>query len=176
MVLKQYHFSAAMTFGKFKDSFLAELHAEILSHEKQETTGQPLQSVAGIIVHDSDVLQPEPVRQGGLMRKDAVSTRNLIREGVPSLIAGAQKHTFRQPTKPLAPPTPRSSVLGLDRLAQEKRALAASQNGEGSRKRARLDDDRDGPVFKGTFLVGFVVITSPLNIRSSPISTSFAVF
>ncbi|PIL29929.1 hypothetical protein GSI_07840 [Ganoderma sinense ZZ0214-1] len=119
---------AAKSFGKFKPSFLAELHAEIVSHAKQEATGQ--QPVQGIVVHDSDVLEPEPVRQGGLMRKDA-------------------KHTFRQPAKPLAPPTPRTSVLGLDRLAQEKRAAANAANGEGSRKRARLDGDGDGPVFKG---------------------------
>ncbi|KAI1785395.1 P-loop containing nucleoside triphosphate hydrolase protein [Ganoderma leucocontextum] len=119
---------AAKTFGKFKPSFLGELHAEILSHAKQEATGQPQQPVQGIVVHDSDVLEPDPVREGGLVRKDA-------------------KHTFRQPAKPLAPPTPRTSVLGLDRLAQEKRA-ANLANGEGSRKRARLDGDGDEPVFK----------------------------
>lgn len=61
-----------------------------------------------------------------------------------------QAHTFRRPNKPLAPPTPRASVLGLDRLAQEKRAAAAAANGEGSRKKARLDDDGDEPHFKGT--------------------------
>ncbi|KAI0762383.1 P-loop containing nucleoside triphosphate hydrolase protein [Fomes fomentarius] len=120
--------AAARTFGKFQDSFLAELHAEILSHEKQEADGNAPKPVQGIVVHDSDVLQPEPVRQGGLVRKDAT-------------------HTFRQPAKPLAPPTPRTSVLGLDRLAQEKRAAAAAANGEGSRKRARLDDG-DEPFFK----------------------------
>ena len=66
--------SAAKSFGKFKPSFLAEIHAEILSHEKQQATGQPQQPVQGIVVHDSDVLEPEPARQGGLMRMDAVST------------------------------------------------------------------------------------------------------
>ena len=65
--------SAAKSFGKFKDSFLSELHAEILSHEKQEASGQSAQPIQGIVVHDSDVLEPEPVRQGGLMRRDAVS-------------------------------------------------------------------------------------------------------
>ncbi|KAI0641179.1 P-loop containing nucleoside triphosphate hydrolase protein [Trametes meyenii] len=121
--------AAAKSFGKFRDSFLAELHAEILSHEKQEATGEAAQPVQGIVVHDSDVLAPEPVRQGGLMRKDAV-------------------HAFRKPAQPLPPPTPRASVLGLDRLAQEKRAAAAAGNGEGSRKRARLNDDGDEPHFK----------------------------
>lgn len=31
-----------------------------------------LQPSHGIVVQDSDVLQPEPIRQGGLVRKDAV--------------------------------------------------------------------------------------------------------
>ena len=67
--------TAAKSFGKFKDSFLAEIHAEISSHEKQEASGlhpQPVQGIQGIVVHDSEVLEPEPVRVGGLMRKDAV--------------------------------------------------------------------------------------------------------
>ena len=63
---------AAKSFGKFKDSFLAELHAEITSHEKQVSSGITPQPVQGIVVHDSEVLEPEPVRVGGLMRKDAV--------------------------------------------------------------------------------------------------------
>ncbi len=63
---------AAKTFGKFKDSFLAELHAEIISHASQEAAGVAPQPLLGITVQDSDVLQPEPVRQGGLVRKDAV--------------------------------------------------------------------------------------------------------
>ena len=66
--------TAAKSFGKFKDSFLAELHAEITSHIKQEETGRAPQTVAGIVVHDSEVLEPEPVRAGGLMRQDVVST------------------------------------------------------------------------------------------------------
>ncbi|KAK0208098.1 P-loop containing nucleoside triphosphate hydrolase protein [Desarmillaria ectypa] len=112
---------AASTFGKFKDSFLAELYADILSHAKQEATGVVPQPVAGITVHDSDVLEPEPARQGGLMQKDV-------------------RHTFRQPAKPLEPPTPRTSILGLDRLAKEKRAANISRDEE-SRKKARYDDE-----------------------------------
>jgi len=54
-----------------------------------------------------------------------------------------QKHTFRQPAKPLEPLTPRGSLLGLDRLAQEKR-----EEQDASRKRPRIDDDA---VFKGEF-------------------------
>ena|ERR1700722_14856004 len=65
-------FIAAKTFGRFKDTFLAELHAEILSHAKQEATGVAPQPVEGITVHDSEVLEPEPLRQGGLLRRDMV--------------------------------------------------------------------------------------------------------
>ncbi|KAF8213824.1 P-loop containing nucleoside triphosphate hydrolase protein [Mycena galopus ATCC 62051] len=119
---------AARAFGKFQDSFLQELHAEILLHAKQEATGVVPKPVEGITVHDSDVLEPEPARPGGLMRTDT-------------------RHTFRQPAKPLEPPTPRSSLLGLDRLAQEKRAAAANGNDQGSRKKPRLDDDSE-PFFK----------------------------
>ncbi|KAF5393682.1 hypothetical protein D9757_000342 [Collybiopsis confluens] len=48
--------------------------------------------------------------------------------------------------KPLEPPTPRTSVLGLDRLAKEKRAAAANGE-EGSAKRTKYDDGAE-PVFK----------------------------
>lgn len=58
-----------------------------------------------------------------------------------------QRHTFRQPARPLEPPTPRASVLGLDRLAQEKREAAAA-NGEGSRKKPRLDGEGSESQFK----------------------------
>ncbi|KAJ7223236.1 pre-mRNA splicing factor [Mycena pura] len=119
---------AARAFGKFQDSFLAELHAEILLHARQEETGVVPKPVEGITVHDSDVLEPAPARPGGLMRLDT-------------------RHTFRQPAQ-LEPPTPRASVLGLDRLAQEKRAAAAANgNSDGSRKKIRLDNGAE-PVFK----------------------------
>ncbi|KAH9947324.1 P-loop containing nucleoside triphosphate hydrolase protein [Amylocystis lapponica] len=119
--------TAAKAFGNLKDSFLTELHAEIDTHSRQEASGHTPQPVQGIVVHDSEVLEPDPVREGGLVRKDA-------------------RHTFRQPARPLEPPTPRTSVLGLDRLAQEKRAALAA-NGEGSRKKPRLGDGPE-PLFK----------------------------
>lgn len=52
----------------------------------------------------------------------------------------------------MEPPTPRASLLGLDRLAREKRAAAASENGNGewSRKKPRLDDGNE-PFFKGVY-------------------------
>ena len=45
-----------------------------MSHVNQEASGHALQPVEGITVHDSEVLEPEPVREGGLMRKDTVRT------------------------------------------------------------------------------------------------------
>ncbi|EJD44265.1 hypothetical protein AURDEDRAFT_125294 [Auricularia subglabra TFB-10046 SS5] len=110
---------AAATFGRFQQHFLEELHDEIQSHIQQQESGLAAKPVYGINVIESEVLAPEPTRQGGLVRPDS-------------------QHTFRQPAKPLQPPTPRTSVLGLDRLAQEKRARAAAQE-DGSRKRPRLE-------------------------------------
>lgn len=66
---------AASAFGKFQDTFLTEIHAEIMSHAQQEATGHAPEPVQGITVHDSEVLEPEPERQGGLFRTDAVSQR-----------------------------------------------------------------------------------------------------
>ncbi|KAF8554533.1 P-loop containing nucleoside triphosphate hydrolase protein [Imleria badia] len=112
--------NAARAFGKFQNSFLTELHSEIISHLKQEESGHIPQPVQGITVHGSEVLEPEAARPGGLMRSDT-------------------RHTFRQPAKPIEPPTPRGSLLGLDRLAKEKRDQANAENGP--RKKPRLDDD-----------------------------------
>lgn len=142
---------AARTFGKFQDSFLAELHTEILLHTKQEVTGVAPHPVQGITVHDSDVLEPEPARPGGLMRRDTVLNLCFLMRC--PLTPFLQRHTFRQPVKPIEPPTPRASLLGLDKLAQEKRAAAYNGNGnnEDRRKKPRLDDT-DDPVFKGMIL------------------------
>ena len=52
-----------------------------------------------------------------------------------------KRHTF---AKPAAPPTPRASTLGLDRLALEKRALSSQEE---ERKRRRVDNQE--PHFKG---------------------------
>jgi pre-mRNA-splicing factor ATP-dependent RNA helicase DHX38/PRP16 len=45
-----------------------------MSHAQQEATGHVPKPVEGITitVYDSEVLEPEPVRQGGLLRPDAV--------------------------------------------------------------------------------------------------------
>jgi len=65
-------FTAAGTFGKFQQQFLEELHDEIASHVQQQKTGLVAQPVQGFNVIDSDVLAPEPVRKGGLVRPDSV--------------------------------------------------------------------------------------------------------
>ncbi|KAH8108469.1 P-loop containing nucleoside triphosphate hydrolase protein [Phellopilus nigrolimitatus] len=116
---------AAKGFGKFKDSFLSELHSEISSHATQEANGHVPEPVKGITVIDSDVLEPEPERQGGLLRRDA-------------------QHTFRAPARQVEPPTPRTSILGLDKLAKEKRAAAVLLESD-NRKKSKRDEE---PVFK----------------------------
>ncbi|PAV24377.1 pre-mrna splicing factor [Pyrrhoderma noxium] len=121
---------ASKGFGKFKDSFLSEIHSEILSHAKQEASGHIPEPVKGITVIDSDVLEPDPIRQGGLVRKDI-------------------QHKFRAPAKPIEPPTPRTSVLGLDRLAKEKRAAASALENDNARnKRSRGENGRNDAMFK----------------------------
>ena len=71
--------TAARGFGNFQETFLFEVHSEVLSHAQQEITGHVPQPVQGITVtvHDSEVLEPEPARQGGLMRQDAVRPSHL---------------------------------------------------------------------------------------------------
>ena len=61
--------------------------------------------------------------------------------------------------------TPRASLLGLDTLAKNKRAAALeSPNGNGGRKRFRLDDG-DEPFFKG--MVSTLVFWSKIYRKSS---------
>ncbi|KAI5991285.1 pre-mRNA splicing factor [Pisolithus orientalis] len=92
----------------------------MMSSTKEGASGATVQPVPGITVYDSEVLEPEPVRPGGLVQDD-------------------KRHTFRQPAKPIEPPTPRGSLLGLDQLAREKREQQASENGP--RKKPRTNDD-----------------------------------
>jgi len=128
---------------------MSELHADILSHARREETGVTPQPIQGITVHDSDILQPEPPRPGGLVRKDIVCYSLL--PVITISFMSCKQHTFRQPAKPLAPPTPRTSLLGLDRLAQEKRAALGEHrehSGDGNRKRPRYDEGQES-LFKG---------------------------
>ena len=62
--------TAARASGKLQDSFLQDIHSEISIHLSQEKDGHVPQPVAGIEVHDSEVLEPEAPRPGGLMRPD----------------------------------------------------------------------------------------------------------
>ncbi|KAF8497258.1 putative PRP16-RNA-dependent ATPase [Russula emetica] len=88
-----------------------------------------------MVIEDTDILQPELVRQGGLVQRNKVCP-TLFSNLVVHNILG-QQHVFRKPPAPLEPPTPRVSVLGLDQLAIAKRA--ASSQGDGNGKRQRLD-------------------------------------
>ncbi|KAI6128698.1 P-loop containing nucleoside triphosphate hydrolase protein [Pisolithus croceorrhizus] len=91
-----------------------------MSSPNQGASGTTVKPIPGITVYDSEVLEPDPVRPGGLVQDD-------------------KRHTFRQPAKPIEPPTPRGSLLGLDRLAKEKREQQAAENGP--RKKPRTNDD-----------------------------------
>ncbi|KAI6137026.1 pre-mRNA splicing factor [Pisolithus sp. B1] len=91
-----------------------------MSSPNQGASGATVKPIPGITVYDSEVLEPDPVRPGGLVQDD-------------------KRHTFRQPAKPIEPPTPRGSLLGLDRLAKEKREQQAAENGP--RKKPRTNDD-----------------------------------
>lgn len=63
---------AALTFGKFQDAFLQEIHSEISSFSRQEEAGHYVQAPEGITVTESDILPPDPIRQGGLVRPNEV--------------------------------------------------------------------------------------------------------
>ena len=67
-----------------------------------------------------------------------------------------QRHTFRAPAK-LEPPTPRTSVLGLDRLAKEKRTAATL---DAARKKPRIDMPADSDVNQSVFKGAFAVLSS----------------
>jgi len=69
---------AAAGFGLTQVTFLKELHAEISDHLRQEKLGHRVAPVQGITVHDTDVLEPEPARKGGLVRPDTVRTLSHI--------------------------------------------------------------------------------------------------
>lgn len=152
---------AASSFGKFEDEFLLSLHTEILAHlslqgstQNQDgpgtrtSQGSPPGMERGNLhlgedtkVEDPmedggevDVQPAEPVRKGGLYRTDG-------------------GHTFKNPGNH----PPRASLLGLDRLAAQKRAEAAASSslplskhdqafptmGPPASKRQRITDDTD---------------------------------
>ncbi|KIY61252.1 P-loop containing nucleoside triphosphate hydrolase protein [Cylindrobasidium torrendii FP15055 ss-10] len=95
---------------RFQESYRLSTY---LVYGTQQDVPQP---VAGITVQDSDNLEPEAPRKGGLLQQ-------------------GKNHIFR---KPVEPPTPRTSVLGLHRPAKGKRATADFE--DGCRKRQRTED------------------------------------
>lgn len=116
---------AVATFGKFPEDAMLSLHSRILAHEslasKMNAAGV---KVEGMDHGDSDVLAAEAPRRGGLRQT-----------------GGAPK--FK------APVAPRTSLLGLDKLAAEKRAQAAGVKLEPPSKRIKMEIDEDaGGVFK----------------------------
>jgi pre-mRNA-splicing factor ATP-dependent RNA helicase DHX38/PRP16 len=112
---------AAASFGLSRPAYLAEVFELVKNKEGVRF---------GIFVgHRDDVMQPAAAIAGGLARPGLATS------------GGGDKHVFK------APPTPiRSSVLGLDRLAQDKRRERADNEAREA-KRPRLDDGR--AEFKG---------------------------
>ena len=97
-----------------------------MSHIKQETAGLAPKPVQGIVVHGNGVLDPEIARPGGLTRSDTVGYIHFF------LVTGSQSCTETHSDNQLnrcEPPTPRGSLLGPDRLAEERRDRANIENG-----------------------------------------------
>lgn len=147
---------AASSFGKFDTDFLLSLHSQILAHlaaaSKTSGNGQRRTSISeGGKAHAGNDMNPSEdagSQHTGDVQPAAPRQRGgLVRTG---------DHTFKAPND-----KPRASLLGLDRLAAEKRAAAESANASGSSdshssKRQRLDrsdqagqdDGSSGGVFK----------------------------
>lgn len=124
--------NACSAFGKFPPNTLDALHTEIVVHLSQEEKIKGLR-VTGFEERadgeDKDMLEPESERDvGGLVR------------------GGGLQHTFR---------APQASLLGLDKLAEQKKEAAAARKkleDEGRKgKRSREEDEQDtgdAPMFK----------------------------
>lgn len=116
------------TFGKFSEETLLALHSRILAHEALVSSRANLSprgnKVEGMDHDSSDVLEADAPRKGGL------------RQG-----SGPR---FKAPATTAA----RASLLGLDKLAAQKRAEA----GEPPSKRAKFEpevkEEENGGVFK----------------------------
>lgn len=127
---------AAASFGLKNSAFLEQTWREIKGsqHGSQPTDGMSASTAVNtapngagenlfgqIVIMDHDVQMPENGKSGGLAR--------------PGLnTASETKHVFSAPAKP--------SVLGLDRLAVEKRRERAAEL-ERESKRAKLSHDED---------------------------------
>jgi pre-mRNA-splicing factor ATP-dependent RNA helicase DHX38/PRP16 len=100
---------------------------------------------------------PAPPRASG----SAHAQRDDVLAPEPIVEPGFSYHRFRQPASSSQPLSPRTSVLGLDRLAQDKRSASASDRPLPSKK-ARLDDG-DKPIFKSMSTDGFLSTSSFLS-------------
>ena len=80
-------------------------------------------TIGNLVIEDSEVMLPPPPQPGGLIQ----------------LASKSEKHIFK------APPTPRTSELGLDRLALEKRKdrLLHAHGSDRENKRIRYDSGDD---------------------------------
>lgn len=74
-IMLKLFYSAASTFGKFQDKFLGELQEVILAYTQQDSAQS--EQIQGFSVTDMDVLAPEPVRTGGLVRPGLVCSTAL---------------------------------------------------------------------------------------------------
>ena len=113
-------------------------------------------TIGNLVIQDSEVMLPPTPQPGGLMRP-------AMKNG-----SDSEKHIFK------APPTPRPSELGLDRLAMEKRKerLSSANGSPRENKRAKYDDseddsnDSDGqsPQFKGAlFFSLYSLLAEPFH-------------
>jgi pre-mRNA-splicing factor ATP-dependent RNA helicase DHX38/PRP16 len=140
----------AFGIGPAHDDFLKELHGDITSHtihqrQEQSNLNAHSKTIAGVTVTDSETLEPEPVRQGGFLRNE-----------------NEKQHVFKKPITANTAEKSSASLLGLDKLASEKR-LADSQidsKDEGSRKRQRSEGAGNGftRIFKGEYYLDSTIL------------------
>ena len=135
---------AISSFGKFTQPQASELYDLCQS---QDTLDHAFQ-LPGLTVTDSEVMQPDQPA------------------GRPGLSLGGEKHTFK------APNAPRSSALGLDRLAIEKRREREQADRDLSAKRTKYEDEQEQGSFKSAFFSPTRSLFPSLTSAHSPITTS----
>ena len=136
---------AISSFGKFTQPQASELYDLCQS---QDTLNHAFQ-LPGLTVTDSEVMPPDQPA------------------GRPGLSLGGEKHTFK------APNLPRSSALGLDRLAMEKRREREQADRNLSAKRTKYEDEEEQGSFKSAlFLPNSTPPLADLAPSHSPLPTS----
>jgi pre-mRNA-splicing factor ATP-dependent RNA helicase DHX38/PRP16 len=118
--------TACSTFGRFKDDFIRDLYEDILKNIPTKSASPPTkpQSANNGFATQSDQLPGSSPMAGGLLTKGSSTDRHAFKPSMP-------------------PPKPRSSMLGLDKLAETKRREAAEREHESKRRRLEEEDDRD---------------------------------